>query len=277
MYDTFIVKNVSFNEAPARDGRFYVVVTIASGKKYQVKFNVADTAGNQKELISNFIGKEMGASVLDGAYLKFSQRQIDWIIAMIKSFNATVPNLECFSKKIFFGIEWHSAAKKLSCEDELNEALLECKNKKEFFCIFPYDQYLRNYDRFYKNHLVVKKSGDKKPSHYAVIDGDRIFGCTSWNQLENEKTKFKCFSEPFHKKLYDLVQERDYTQVYRYLVQISLVSIGKLMDEMNKIYDDPKQTHAKIKEVLKYRKDKIFDHCDGSCFSNVKNKRLSGG
>jgi len=275
MYETYLVKNVSLNEFPAKDGRFYVIATITDGRQYQVKFNVANSAGNQKELISNFVGKEMEASVLDGAYLQFSQRQIEWVINQIKSFRAIVPNLECFSKNIFFGVEWHVAARKLSNEDELQEALLECKNQKEFFCVFPFDQYLRNYDRFYKNHLVVKKSGDKKPSHYAVIDGDRIFGCTSWNELDNEKIKFKCFSEPFHKGLYNLVKDTDYTQVYKYLAKVGLVSVSNLIIEMDKIYDDPKLIHGKIKDVLEYRKDKMFDYCDGSCFPNVKKKRLS--
>lgn len=275
MYETHLVKKCRLNELPAADGRFYVIVTIDDGKQFQVKFNVANSRGNQKELISNFVGKEIEASVLDGAFLKFSQNQVDGICLKLKQLGFIPPNLSCFSKKIFFGVEWFEEAKKLDCEEDLKEALDECKNKNEFFSVYPFDQYLRNYDRFYKNHLIVKRHGEDKPSHYAIIDGDRIFGSTSFDRIDEEKELFNCFHEPFHGTLYSLVNDSTYTHVYRFLAKITLVSTGKLFELMNKIYDDPKLEHGKIKEVLEYRKDKIFDYCDGSCFENVSKKRLA--
>ena len=44
---------------------------------------------------------------------------------------------------------------------------------------------------------------------------------------------------------------------------------------MNENYSDIKLEHSKIADILKHRKSKILDSCDGNCFANVKNKRLS--
>lgn len=274
MYETHLVKKFRLNEPPAKDGRFYVIAYLSDGRKFQVKFNVERSRGNQKELITNFVGKEIGASVLNGAFLKFTNNQINGLCDVLEANGLKKPNLENFSKNIFFGIEWHDEAKSLKCEEELKEALSECKNRKEFFGIFPFDQFLRNYDRQYFNHIIVKIQGEKKPSHYAIIDGDRIFGATSWDKLEEEKYKFECFHEDFHNKLYDLVGDDEYNTIYRFLIQITTVETGKLLELMKKVYDDPKFENDKIKQVLDYRKEKIFDYCDGSCFCNVTQKRL---
>lgn len=274
-YEILIVNKCNSISQPATDGRFFVIITANNGKNYQVKFNVNKSKGNQKELITNFIGKQMKASVLEGAFLRFSQKQINVICDYIKNvFHSKEPNMECFSKNILFGIEWHDGAYTATSEDDVPLFIATCKNTKDFYAIFPFDQYLRNFDRQYFNHLAIKRNGDTKPSHYAIIDGDRIFKCTSWDLLKSEKDKFDCFKEPFHLKLYNLVDDSTFTHIFASKAQISLLEIHKLEKIMKEIYDDPQLENSTIFETLAFRKEEIFNYCNGDCFHKVTKKTL---
>ena len=254
---------------PALDGRFFILVKADDGNEYQIKFNLPNTKGNQKEFIANFVSREMGVTTLEGAFIELSTHQKEKIA---KRYGADIRD---FGENKFFGVKWYSTAKRLKNEKHLHQALQECKNKQEFFAIFPFDQYLRNYDRFYKNHLIITKDNSKKPSHYVAIDGDRIFGSTGIDRIDDEKDKWDCFQEPYHEMLYSLVGEKEYTQVYKYLASIGMVQVHLLMQYISSNYTLSKEEYDKIREILEYRKDKMFEFsCDGSCFPALKKKRL---
>lgn len=256
-------------KAPALDGRLFVVVTCNDGIEYQVKLNVKDNKSNHNEFISNVVGREIGASVPNGKWIQFSKRQIDGLCV---KFNLI--NTECFSKMLYFGVEWYDETYTPQCDEDVPFLVNECKNKKSFFAVFPYDQFLRNHDRVFHNHMAIKKEGESKPSHYLSIDGDRIFGCTTWSRLDVEKNNFNCFNYDFYQKLYDLVDDSSFTDVFKFAVSVSLVEVSKIIELMNENYDDIKQEHDKIKEFLEFRKGELWQRCTGSCFKNVKNQTL---
>ncbi len=260
------------------DGRFFVLVEGSDKKIYQVKINLVTTKGNQNEMITHYIGTKMDAPVLDGCILVFSKRLLDSIIDLAAASMQAIPDKSFFRRTELFGVEWHDGAKFANSEDEVKFFFQMCKNRNAFFAIYPFDQYLRNYDRQYHNHMIMKRDEDKKPSHYYMtIDGDRIFGSPGWNLLNEEKSKFECFPEKFHNLLYSIVDDESYKTVMRYAVNISHINeseLDLLLKILNDVYNDPKCEHDKIIEILKYRKDKLYDFCDGTCFSNVKKKRL---
>lgn len=260
------------------DGRFFVLIEGSDKKIYQVKFNLVTTKGNQNEMITHYIGTKMDAPVLNGCILVFSKRMLGSIIDLATASMRALPDKSFFKSTELFGIEWYDGAKFANSEDEVKFFFTMCKNRNAFFAIYSFDQYLRNYDRQYHNHMIMKRDEDKKPSHYyASIDGDRIFGSTGWSLLNQEKIKFDCFPEKFHNLLYSIVDDESYKTVMKYAVnilQIKESELDLLLKTLNDVYNDPKSEHDKIVEILKYRKDKIFDSCDGSCFVNVKKKRL---
>lgn len=261
----------------ASDGRFFIVFVCSDKKLYQVKFNMLNTKGNQNELITHFVGSSIEAPVLDGVLVEFGSKVLE---SIIKTMSNASPNIDssCYKAMKLFGIEWHEGARFAKSEDEVKYFHQICKNKNDFFAIYSFDQLLRNYDRKFFNHIIVKKDGEQKPSHYGTIDGDRIFGSTGWNSLDDESKKFCCMPYGFHKLLYDLVDEESYKIVRKFAINIYKITdseIEKLLKVMDNNYTDVKNEHSKIADILKYRKYKVIDYCDGNCFSKVKDKRLS--
>ena len=263
----------------AADGRYFILVLGEDNKTYQVKFNLVNTKGNQNELITHYIGTKMKAPVLCGSILVFSKRILDSIVEGMSRLISATPDSTFYKSNELFGIQWHDGARFAASEKEVNTFFASCKNKKSFFAIYSFDQYLRNYDRQYFNHMIVKKEEDKKPSHfYATIDGDRIFGDVGWSRLRIEKEIFQCFDHDFHLNLYKIVDDKNYQHVLDFaanVLNINDTDIDLLEKSMNDIYEDPKLEHAMISDILKYRKRKIIDACDGTCFTNVQKKRLS--
>lgn len=259
------------------DGRFFVVFVCSDKKQYQVKFNMRNTKGNQNELITHYSGMKMEAPVLNGCFVEFSPRMLS---SIFEQMSEKTPNIDKNAYKSYkmFGIEWHEGARFAGSEREVSYFHSICKNKNDFYSIYSFDQFLRNYDRQFFNHIIIKKEGEKKPSHYATIDGDRIFGSTGWDKIEEERNKYCCLPEGFHKMLYDLVDENTYKIVRKFAVNIYKITdeeINILQKTMDNIYTDIKNEHSKITDILKDRKRKVIDNCDGGCFSKVKNKRLS--
>lgn len=264
-------------EYPSEDGRFYILVKGSDGKQYQVKFNAHDTRGNQNEFIANSIGKEMDAPVLDGALIMFTKRQLDGIANRVTSNFGVIPDIAAFKERTLFGIEWHDGAITPFSDAQIPKLLENCANKDAFYAIFAYDQYLRNYDRQHFNHLVLKRDREKKPRMYAAIDGDRIFGSTGWSKIDEEMHLFDCFSEPFHKMLYNLVDDSSFTKVFRYAAAIDMLPdahIDDIIDIMRAIYANTKRELDKIEQFLKYRRLKMTSICNGACFPKVRHKRL---
>lgn len=267
----------------APDGRYSIVFMCNDGKSYQVKFNTMSSKGNQKELITHFIGMQMRAPVLSGKLVQIPKVILEKTIALISSREEggiieNQPDQAFYTTGTLFGIEWISISKNAESENDVKELYDVCKNKKSFFAIYPFDQYLRNYDRHYANHLFFKVEGDKKPTHlYAAIDGDRIFGCTSWKMLNAERHRYDCFSETFHKDLYSIVDNKTIDEVKKYTVHIEQISneaLFELFEILNQLYVDTQDEHAKIHEILVDRKSKILAKCDGSCFQNVRKRVL---
>lgn len=275
-YGHLIAKKLYMDDLPAHDGRFFIKVLCEDDNLYQVKFDVRENRSNQNELIMNYVASEISASVPDGVFIQFSERQLKGISEKVKSLNdKSIVSLDHFPNMVLFGSMWYGEAMQARSDDEVESFYNNCKNREDFFCVFPCDQYLRNYDRQHFNHIAVKKLGDKKPSHYVMIDGDRIFGSTSWNMIDKEKTKFSCFDKNFHKKLYSLVNDTNFKYVKEVAAKISYIDIELLMELLYRIYDNSKENYSKIRGFLEYRKDKIWYVCNGDCFENVSDKPLS--
>lgn len=260
------------------DGRYFILFACDDGKIYQVKFNLTTTKGNQNELITHYIGSRVGAPVLEGRLVTFSKRALETIAKEMAARTRGHVDSTFYRSTELFGIEWHEAARMASSEAEVFTFFSMCKNFNSFYAIYPFDQYLRNYDRQYFNHLMVKKEQDRKPTHYyATIDGDRLFGSTGWQGIDIERGEFGCFEEDFHPILYGIVSEKGYETVYKYAIEVESISnsdIDGLYEILCNIYNDPKSEHDKIAEVLKYRRSRVRAACDGSCFPKVKKQRL---
>lgn len=289
-YNTVIAERVlkdlttnSYHINISDDGRFFINFICNDKKAYQVKFNLITSKGNQNELITHFIGSKIDAPVLHGALVQLSKRMLDSTIdaiekELIAHGISAAPDRLFFKDYKLFGIQWHEGAMHATSEDDVKVFFSMCKNRTAFYATYPFDQYLRNYDRQYFNHLIIRHEEDIKPSHYASIDGDRIFGSTGWRRLELERDEFTCFSEPYHKSLYDIVDNNSFKIVRKYASNIRDIKdeeIDGLKKIMDQIYSDPKNEHDRIIDVLKYRKSEMMSSCDGSCFSGVKQKRLS--
>lgn len=262
----------------SKDNRSFIIIEASNKKLYQVKFNTIKTRGNQNELITHFIGSNMDAPVLDAAFIEFSPNVLSTILDSLSRETENIIDKECYKQNKLFGIEWHEAARFASSEDEVKYYHSICKNKNDFFAIFPFDQALRNHDRYYKNHIIIKRESDAKPSHYASIDGDRIFNSTGWDKLESEKDRFDCFARDYHKKLYDLIDNKSFTYVRKFAVKLHNIkneTIDLLNETMNENYKDLKHQHSIISDILKYRKERVIEHCNGKCYKKVTQKRLS--
>ena len=259
------------------DGRYFIRFLCDDNKIYQVKFNLINTKGNQNELITHFVGNAIKAPVLEGRMIEFSKRVLDMTVATMKKI---VPNadLSFYKSNQLFGIEWHEGARHAESEEEVADFYAMCKNRDAFYSIYPFDQYLRNYDRQHFNHLMVKIQGDRKPTHfYAAIDGDRIFGSTGWDMVTSEKTTFDCFPKPFHSKLYGLISDDKFNHVQRHAVEINNMTddvVDNLGNILESTYSAPKSENGIILEALKFRRDNFNKACSGSCFPNVKHKLL---
>ena len=259
------------------DGRCFIIVVANDKKLYQVKFNLTNTKGNQNELVTHFIGSNMNAPTLNGRLVEFSDRVLK---SILDGLSKKTPNIDksAYKQNKLFGIEWHEEARFARSEEEVKYFHSVCKNKNDFFAIFPFDQALRNRDRKHFNHIIVKKGSDEKPSHYATIDGDRIFNSPAWDKLHVEKDKYECFKDDFYTKLYDLIDDKSHKIILKFagnLYRISDETIDLLQKTMDENYNDLKKQHSIISDILKKRKSEVIGHCNGKCFKGVSQKRLS--
>ena len=259
-------------------GRFFVVVESIDGQLYQVKFNGADTTSNQNEFIGYMIAKECGVPVTGGVMLRFSEEMLERIAQrVLEKYGHTVP-LDIYKENVLFGSKWEDDSVTPSSDVHLRDLLADCRNKNEFYSIFPYDQYLRNYDRHHGNHLILKEGRNKKPSFYTAIDTDRIFGAVNWGMAEIEKDKIECFPHPFHQFLYELIDNASFTEVFRSAVRIEQIPseyLNSIVDAVEHFYECDNDKLGIIRQFLLDRKSKISDECvKASCFKNVTQKGL---
>ncbi|PLY08353.1 MAG: hypothetical protein C0625_01840 [Arcobacter sp.] len=269
------------NIAANTDGRFFLIVEATNNKTYQVKFNVSNQKSNINEFITSYIGKLINAPVLNGAFLTFTNKQITNIH---KKINLNYPQIELDMSDIknnqFFGIEWQDSLITLETNSELEIMLTKINNKKEFYSLYPYDQYLKNYDRHIGNHLILK-DGKNLPSQYCLIDGDRIFGSLYWNKIEELTDNFSCLEigVDWHKYLYGLVTENEYIFVLEYSLLIDEIKesdIETLVSIILSIYNVDKKECAIIKDYLEKRSKDFYAVClnNSTCFPQIIQRRL---
>ena len=276
-YEILRVSRIDHVAGTGEYRRFFSVVSASDGHEYQVRFNGPATRGNQNEFIANTIGREMGAPVLDGAFLRFTRQQLEEVAEIAKDTFGFTPTLDPYKKMNLFGVRWHDGSITPKSDQAVVREISKCANKKDFFAIFPFDQYLRNYDRQYFNHLILKEGDQRKQRMYAAIDGDRIFGSVGWSKVESETEKTDCFDMPFHKTLYSLVDDSGFTNAFRFAAAIDSMPesvITAIIDTLRTFYDNRKDELDKIERFLKIRRLKMIHVCNGTCFPNVAQKRL---
>jgi hypothetical protein len=263
-----------------RDQRFFVLVEATDNKTYQVKFNISNKKSNVNEFITNYIGKIIQAPVLNGAFLTFSDEQVSQIIKKRKMKNLLEPDMSDIKNNQLFGIEWQDSLVKLETNSELEVLLNKISNKKEFYSLYPYDQYLRNYDRHIGNHLILK-DGKNQPTQYCLIDGDMIFGSTHWDKVLELTNNFSCLEigMSWHQYLYGLVSENEYIFVLEYslnIEEIKISDIENLSSVISYIYKIDKKECDIIKHYLENRSKDFYSIClkNSVCFPNINQRRL---
>ncbi|MCG3671959.1 hypothetical protein [Aliarcobacter butzleri] len=282
----YIIQDVKriLNIATNTDGRFFVLIEANDNKTYQVKFNVLKQKSNINELISNFIGKLMNAPVLDASFLSFTKEQIDSIYFKLQEKNPQnpiFPDMSNIKNYTFFGIEWQNSLITLQTNSELEILLEKVNNKKDFFSLYPYDQYLKNYDRHIGNHLILKDNKNK-PSQYCLIDGDRIFGSLDWSLIDTLISNFSCMETSgvnWHQYLYSLVNEESYIFVLESSLEIDNITEEKLklmMELISYIYTIDKNEYDKILGYLTFRKKDFYQVClkNATCFPKIEQSRI---
>ena len=243
---------------------------------YQVKFNMEYTYNNTCEFIGNFIGKSIGVPVPNAIFLQIPEhilrvceRELDIIIDRKK-----------LIENIFFGIEWIYGQVQFNNMEMFFEEVEKTINYKEYPSIFPYDQYLRNYDRHIDNHLIIKNK-DKQKFYYS-IDSDRIFDGYSLENVLSAKNDFGCFENPAYKPLYDSITEEIFTIIMTYSSKIETLGEDKisLLDEyLLDFYGINSTIRDNINIFLKFRKLDFSYKCvqNQKCYKNVKQEILIGG
>lgn len=262
------------------DKRFFILVQGNDNKTYQV--NGPNQKSNINEFISNCIGLYINAPVLKGTFIKFTNKQIKRIKNKVESFNGKIfqPDMSNIKNNILFGIEWKNSIISLQTNRELEIMLEEVSNKKSFYSLYAYDQYLKNFDRHIGNHLIVKEK-NRKPSCYYTIDGDRIFGNLTWTKVIDYIDDYSClFGEVWHKYLYELIDEEKYIIILDYsfkLNNISTEKIKNLINILSHIYTTTdKKEYAAIKKYLEKRKKNFYKICleNATCFPNINQQRI---
>ena len=259
-----------------RNGRFFILVE-ADGVIWQVKINVRGERSNQNECIAHLIGSHIGAPVTEGAFLRFSRTHLDKIADYAKNRLGITVDMSEYRDNTLFGVRWHKGAATPVDDDQVRVMVGGCANKKDFFAVFAFDQYLRNYDRQPFNHLFISTSGRRKPRLYTIIDEDRIFGSTRWDRIEVEKRNENCFNEPFHRKLYEMVDDSGFTEAFKFAAQIDCLpesDIDDIITTLRRFYAVSQDDLDKVETFLKHRKSRMITICNGSCFPNVAQKRL---
>ena len=244
----------------------YALVSGDDGKTYQVKFN----SSNSKELIAHYIASSIGVPIPSAKIIFIKDDLFDDI-------HSKLPTISKSPSDNYFAMEWQANTVKWATYDEFIDEMSYVENFDEFLSIFPFDQYLRNYDRHKDNHLIVKK--DSKKKFYNTIDADRIMAGKSFLNILDELEKFDClyllYGSVCGSLLYDLVEDSDFTDIIKYSNSISIITkedIRDLLDICEALYSISNVEKDNIDTFLIQRKDKIFDAClsNAKCYPKVK-------
>lgn len=254
----------------------WVLIKAKNSITYQIKFNEEAVVHNTYEFIGNFIGKSIEVPVPNGIFLQIP----DFLLTKCEEdLNFTIDRSKVIAN-IFFGIEWIYGQVQFNDIELLLEELQNTMNYEEFPSIFPYDQYLRNYDRHIDNHLIIKT--DKKQQFYYSIDSDKIFGCFPMADILNEKEVFDCFGNPAYKPLYDAIDDKIFKIILVYSNKIEALKEEELnmLDEyLSDFYGINLDIRNNIKEFLNFRKTNFSEQCisNQSCYENIHRPILIGG
>ncbi|MBS4068063.1 MAG: hypothetical protein KGZ62_05645 [Sulfurimonas sp.] len=254
----------------------WVLIKAENGITYQIKFNEEAVNHNTYEFIGNFIGKSIEVPVSNGIFLQIPEFLLT---KCEEDLNFTIDRSKVIAN-IFFGIEWIYGQVQFNDIELLLEELQNTMNYEEFPSIFPYDQYLRNYDRHIDNHLIIKT--DKKQQFYYSIDSDKIFGGFPITDILVEKEVFDCFGNPAYKPLYDSINDKIFKIILIYSNKIEALKERELnmLDEyLSDFYGINLDVRNNIKEFLNFRKTNFSEQCisNQSCYENIHRPILIGG
>lgn len=278
------------NENKIENGPYFVKVLSEDGNIYQIKFNWTDPKTgirifeNTNEFITYYLAKELDFPILNGAFIKFKPELLQKLYNILISHNLYPIQLNNIKNNILFGIEWKSHSTPLKYQFEINEMLKDISNKKDFFSIYPFDQYLKNYDRHEGNHLIIKDD-NRKAKYYTMIDGDKIFMNKDYQTISEIRKEFECLMIDnkncnWHQFLYSIVDDDAYNEILDHTSKIDRLekeTFKKLNFLLDHYYYLSKLDLAIIYKYLRSRKAEIFLAClrNSSCFPNLSQTRLS--
>lgn len=283
-FDELIINedDLKYGKAPYK---FFILVNAYDEElkkyvKYQIKFNEHKQRHNINEFISHFVGSCSDMPLLNGAFLELDDDDIDAIQKEIdrhgkghlKSIDFSSTN-----SNQFFGVEWMQNITKIDDERELIMRVGETSNRKSFYGLYAFDQFMKNYDRHLGNHLVVKVGNSKK---YKLIDFDRVFSSTNWSRVASDYTCFTPFvctshAKRYHGFLMHIVNDKSIKLVHTYagkLQGIDTKDIKGLCDIISIIYNVTSLEILNIFRWIEYRKQEIVMKCfmNEKHFPNIK-------
>jgi len=265
--------------------KFSAIVEAENGKYYQVKFcQAGGHKNNINEFIGHYISKLIDAPVLDGAFLKLTDSELQKLVDKISLYPAFKPiDISISKENFFFGVEWIKDINEIKSPKELVKKLKTTSNSKSFYSLYPIDQITKNYDRHLGNHLISRKG---KKVFYNMIDFDRIFNGTTWVNTTFLDNDFNCLISPTSPNqfnelefLYSLVNNTNFDLVADFSAKLSNITeedIDDMCSQIEHIYTVSKPEVATIREWFLKRKERIHNECLNNidCFANVTYQRL---
>ncbi len=251
------------------------------GKKFQVKFCNPGHRHNINEFISHYIARLIEAPVLDGAFLKLDEDELERLKQKMKKLTVYKPIDTNISKKgFFFGVEWMEHLNEIKSHKELMPKVKKTSNANSFYSLYPLDQILKNEDRHLQNHLISKQG---KKLIYNVIDFDRIFSCSTWINTTFLLDNFGCLKMQNNPRelefLYSLVDNATHENVVRYAVALSRIQKSDIDDMCEMLSQHFRVSKAEVDTIrtwFMHRKELMYEKCmqNTHCFANVTQQRL---
>lgn len=280
---TATLDEIKINEDDLRRGKppykFFLLVDGEDGKKYQVKLNEHKQRHNINEFIAHYTGSCSKMPLLDGVFLELDDIELKKLRDRLDKLKGKLKSadIDMMKQGLFFGIEWKQNVVKIVNEAELMPRINETSNYKSFYSLFPFDQYLKNYDRHPGNHLVYKVGNSKQ---YRLIDFDRLFFSTNWSKVPSIKHDFSpILMMPYHGFLNHQVNNSNIEDLHFYANYIQSIDdreIQDMCDIIRQIYNVPDLEVNQIEDWMLSRKADISMKCleNEKHFPNVTKKGL---
>lgn len=246
------------------------------GKQYIFKPSWHGHFHNPNEYIAHHIGSLIGAPLLAGVFLKISASNMQRWDETIKSFHpaALLPTfIPPYDNAIFFAVEFKQDSFSTDNTTTLQAELGKSGNHTSYYSQFSLDQYLKNRDRHFGNHIFFK---EPHRLMFYLIDFDRLFhGPTDWSMISSNILDFTCFSDDgYNKDLYTTVCNTHIKSVRNYAGHIEKISDENLKDiceTTSHIYGIDKIKYDKLLNWLTQRRDNIYESClkNEPCYDKV--------